>query len=146
MQSKALMQKLWKKHIVPLEKRYGGGAKLFEDGFVYQDELKDYPILEQRGDTLIILQPGQEYIGGELIYTRNSGHWVCLTLKSKALIYFDPLIVDNGIPSEIRAYLDRFPGTVIIDQSSPQTGFSNNRKAYSSCGLFCIKFLKSQFS
>jgi len=67
-------------------------------------------------------------------------------LKSRHLIYFDPLYIDNGVPDEIKAYLNKFPGHVIIDNSSPQSRFSDNTKAYSSCGLYCIKFLKKGFS
>ena len=155
MQTKSLLKKLWKKHITPLEKRDHGGAKLFitrnpdgsmGDGFVYMDELVNLPILQERGDTIFILQPGLDYAAGRVISTRDSGHWVCCTLKSRHLIYFDPLYIDNGVPNEIKAYLNKFPGHVIIDMSSPQSGFSEKTKAFESCGLYCIKFVKKEFS
>lgn len=155
MQSKSLLKKLWKKHITPLEGRAHGGAYLFTppnpdgtvgDGFVYQDELKNLPILQKRGDTVFILQPGRIYANGNVTYTRDTGHWTCVTVKSNYLIYFDPLILDNSIPTEIQAYLDKFPGRVIVDRTSPQSGFSEKTKAFESCGLYCIKFLKFQYS
>lgn len=155
MQTKSILKKLWKKHITPLERRDHGGAKLFiarnpdgstGDGFVYMDELTNLPILQQRGDTIFILQPGLSYVAGGVVLTRESGHWVCCTLKSNHLIYFDPLYIDNGVPPEIQAYLNKFPGNIIIDNSSPQSGFGEKTKAFESCGLYCIKFLKKEFS
>jgi hypothetical protein len=155
MQTKGVLKKLWKKHIAPLESRNHGGAFLFKppnpdgslgDGFVYMDELKHLPMLQRRGDTIFILQPGLSYISGSVVSTRDSGHWTCCTLKSNHLIYFDPLFIDNGVPAEIQEYLNKFQGHVIIDKSSPQSGFSPSTKAFESCGLYNIKFLKNQYS
>lgn len=153
-QSKTLLKKLWQKHIEPLNSKQGGGVELFSptyhsDGFYYLDELANLPTPTKRGQTLFILHPGQKLESTGVVERRNNGHWTVLTLKSKDglhLVYFDPAVDINGIPQEVLSFLTRANLPYTIDRSSPQTKYGEKSKAFESCGLFCIAFLKKVYA
>jgi hypothetical protein len=134
-QSRELLIELWKKHIEPLNKLNHGGAIL--KGFYYLDELPDVPPLTKRGETIFVLHPRE---------TRENGHWTVLTKKSRAVIYFDPMYRENGIPDEVAEYLRGSKSDAIIEQASPQSQYEPGSIAIKSCGLFCIKYLKQHYT
>lgn len=143
-QSKTLLEKLWKKHIEPLNKFKGGGAKNL--GFYYLDELSGMPpILELRGDTMFILHPGRKFDNGILVPDREDGHWTVITVKSDGIEYFDPLIDINGVPSTVNDYLERLGLPIKINKDSPQSNVSEKSKSFQACGLYSIRFLKNSF-
>lgn len=160
-QSKTLLKKLWKKHITPLDNRSGGGASYFTptiqtdkgvietDGYIYLDELSSMPTPTKRGDTFFILHPGITTQNGVPVTDRETGHWTVITTKSRNglhVVYFDPAIEINGVPDSVDVYLKNCDLPYHIERSSPQTKFSSRSKAFNSCGLFCIQFVKKQFS
>ena len=139
-QSKTKLKKLFSKHVRPLSKIKGGGAYLSGkyDGFFYLDEIeKDGPELTKRGQTVFILIP---------TISREIGHWVCMTVKSRGglhIEYYDPAISKTGgIPAEILRYLESQP----LSYKSNSVGIQDFLIQDSKCGIYCILFLKNIYS